>query len=437
MGEAPASRRMRNEERRPRRAVWIIAASAVLAAALLCGWIFWPEDAGVVPTAAAAYEPDYAVQYDGAELDEAYLGQIRSFAAKAGKELLNGQESIAYSPTTLYTALSMVTELADGSSLQSLLGVLEAGGTEELQRYSSGLWRYLCANPDMKAPGKVMMANSLWLNRDYTFNGKTLQNLAGRYYVSSYTGDMMSEIPDMVSSWVKKQTNGLLDCQVQPNENTIAVLLSAIYFYDEWAEAFEERSTVSGRFNAGEKWIDCNYMCRAEESCGYYQGGGVTAAAQYFKNGGKMLFILPDEGNSPAGVLSSSEFLTSLLAWENLEKETGTADWMIPRFTLKNTLNLQDGLTALGLGELFDSCGNPLPKLSSEPAFIGRAEQGAAVSIDEKGCEAASYVEIEMQTKGALPKQDVFMYLDRPFIFAILSDNDVPLFLGVVHSPKG
>ena len=108
---------------------------------------------------------------------------------------------------------------------------------------------------------------------------------------------------------------------------------------------------------------------------------------------------------------------------------------------MKKTLNLKDGLTALGLGELFDAFGNPLPLLSGNgtPAFIGKAEQGTAISIDEIGCEATSYVEIGLM-EGALdssPENLVQMHLTRPFVFAILSENDVPLFLGVINSPNG
>ena len=91
-----------------------------------------------------------------------------------------------------------------------------------------------------------------------------------------------------------------------------------------------------------------------------------------------MLFILPDEGSSPADVLGNAEVLTSLLDWEELDKNTAQVEWVIPRFTMKKTLNLEDGLTALGLGELFDAFGNPLPLLSGDgtPAYIGKAEQG-------------------------------------------------------------
>jgi serpin B len=154
-----------------------------------------------------------------------------------------------------------------------------------------------------------------------------------------------------------------------------------------------------------------------------------------------MLFILPDEDKTPTDVLENTELLSSLLNWEALEKPTAHVEWSIPRFTLKKTFDLEDGLTALGLGELFDKNGNPLSLLSGDgmPACIGKAEQGTTISIDEVGCEAASYVKIVVDyTGGGMPPEDLIkMSLNRPFVFAILSENDVPLFLGVVSNPNG
>lgn len=421
-------------------------AAAALAAGLLVGirFLLRPDSGSLPSTVLAAYEPDFTAAYDGSPLEEAYLSDIRSFSVRAGNVLLNGQDSVAYSPAALYTALSMVAELADGDSLDSLLEALEASGTEELRKNTGNLWRYLCNNPDVKAPGKVRMANSLWLNRDYDFNGESLQDLADHYYVASYTGEMQKEIPKLVSRWVKEQTNGLLDCEVKPTLNTMALLLSAVYFYDEWADTFRKPDVTDGRFqNSKGEWVSVNYMNRTEKDRAYYRADGVTASVQYFQNGGKMLFLLPDEGKSPADVLSDTALMASLLDWENSAKDTGTVKWCIPRFTLSSTLDLEEGLRALGLGGLFsgpDGDDNPLPKLSDNTAaYIGRAEQGTSVSINEKGCEASSYVLIEAQAKGAdLPSDEiVYLKLTRPFVFAVLSENDVPLFLGVVNDPNG
>ncbi len=468
-----------------RRSAWPAAALAAVILAVACAAILWPREShgtadgpgsGPLPgniqagpdtqeqdtqapedtrtpvhavPLSASFEPDYSRPYDGAALNENYLAAIRGFAASAGRELLDGDKTTAYSPTTLYTALSMVAELADGSSRAALLEALNAGSTADLRQYSGDLWRYLCADPDMKEPGKITIANSLWLNGKYRFRTETLKDLADHYYVSGHIGDMQGEIPKLVSDWVKEQTNGLLDCQIEPHEDTMAVLLSAIYFYDQWETQFDEHDVTSGSFRtakwtkgpAGAKgaYADCMYMERTEEDRAYYRGDGVTASVQYFQNGGKMLFILPDEEKRPGDVLGDPALLTKLLDWEALDKGTGTVEWVIPQFTLSDTLDLEDGLSALGLGELFDPLNNALPLLSEDSAaYISQARQGTAISINEVGCEAASYVEIRTDpASDPMLEDNVRMSLTRPFLFAILSENDVPLFLGVVNDPNG
>lgn len=446
------------------RSGWPAAIAAVVVTALLCGTALWSIQRRVTPAAeteppqvsapavqtvpggtvqavplSMTFEPDYTAQYDGTPLDGEYLSAVRGFAARAGAALLDGDDSAAYSPTALYTALSMTAELTEGEDLNALLDLLGSEGTDSLRQYSGVLWRSLCADPDLKEPGKVTVANSLWLNREVSFRTETLQELADHYYVSSHIGDMMEEIPREVSKWVKEQTNGLLDFQMEPNPDTLAALLSAIYFYDEWAEPFNPNETETHTFWTSDGGhVPANFMERTEEEREYYKGKGVTACAQYFQNGGKMLFILPDEEAVPVDVLSDPSLLAGLLDWEGLEKETGTVEWAIPRFTLSSTLDLEDGLTSLGLGGFFDPMRNSLPKLSDETeAHISQAQQGTAIAIDERGCEAASYVAILSEKASALSFELVQMNLNRPFLFAILSENDVPLFLGVVNDPGG
>lgn len=433
---------------RRRRRIWPAAMAAVLALSILVGALVYPQltaritpdsEKGFLTTAhAAGYEPDYEKPYSGEALSEGYLAAIRRFAAQAGQNLLDGGKSTAYSPTALYTALSMVAELADEPRQNALLDTLGADGMELLRQYSGDLWRYLCANPDTKAPGKITLANSLWLDSHRAYNADTLQTLADRYYVSSFTGDMQGDIPERISQWVRRHTNDLLDCQVEPDKDTLAILLSAIYFYDEWQE--KVYSVEPGSFKSyGTVWTPCNYLERTQQDGAYYTGNGVTASVQYFTNGGKMLFILPDEDSDPTAVLKDSDLLTALLGWESLEKaQAKRINWQIPRFSVRDTLDLQSGMTALGLGELFDMALCPLTKLcDDDPCYIGKAEQGTSIAIDENGCEAASYVEMDLRCGAAMrdPNEEVDMILSRPFVFAILSDNDVPLFLGVVNTP--
>ena len=60
------------------------------------------------------------------------------------------------------------------------------------------------------------------------------------------------------------------------------------------------------------------------------------------------------------------------------------------------------------------------------------------MKVDEEGCEAAAYTVVMVEAGGAMPPDDeVDFTLDRPFLFAVTGDSDLPLFTGVVNQPNG
>ena len=54
--------------------------------------------------------------------------------------------------------------------------------------------------------------------------------------------------------------------------------------------------------------------------------------------------------------------------------------------------------------------------------------------IDEEGCKAASLTVMMYDGAGA-PEDHAEFILDRPFIFEIMSDTGLPLFVGIVNNP--
>ena len=54
--------------------------------------------------------------------------------------------------------------------------------------------------------------------------------------------------------------------------------------------------------------------------------------------------------------------------------------------------------------------------------------------IDEEGCKAASLT-VMMYEGAVAPEDHAEFILDRPFIFEIMSDTGLPLFVGIVNNP--
>ena len=148
-----------------------------------------------------------------------------------------------------------------------------------------------------------------------------------------------------------------------------------------------------------------------------------------------MWFILPDEGYTTADVLADGQYMQMVLQqdWEN-EK------WMkvnlsVPKFDVNSTMDLKGGLQEMGVTDVFNEGAANFSEITGNvPIFLTAANQSVRVQIDEEGVKAAAYIEFPGATSPEPPKEIIDFILDRPFIFAITTDN-IPLFMGTVNNP--
>ena len=144
--------------------------------------------------------------------------------------------------------------------------------------------------------------------------------------------------------------------------------------------------------------------------------------------------MLPDEGVTPESLLARDGFLTELTG----EYSMADVVWSVPRFDVKSSVDLKDILKALGVTDAFDENVADFTPLTDSGAVVSSVMQAARVKIDEDGVEAAAYTEIVADTTAAEePPPVVKMNLNRPFLFVILNDANVPLFVGTVQTIEG
>ena len=188
----------------------------------------------------------------------------------------------------------------------------------------------------------------------------------------------------------------------------------------------------------------------------YYWGEHFAAARLNFQEGGSMWFILPDDGYSVDELLESGEAMDFLLRAPRrgyTDKKTGEyvdlwpdskylhINLSMPKFDVSSDLDLIEGLQKLGVTDVFHwavSNFDPLDASTDEPLYVDKAQHAARVKVDEDGCEAAAYTVMILLCGAAAPQNDeVDFVLDRPFLFAVTGDSNLPLFTGVVNQPNG
>lgn len=384
---------------------------------------------------------DYDAKYERPEVSDSYKNSVKDFSASSASVILGGNsenKNALYSPISLFYTLAMSSDGANGATRDEIMDALsmECLGKDEMNSESEKLYRLLYTDNEI---GRLRIANSVWLSDKVGFKTNFLNDASKNFYASAYNVDFSSpDTAKKIGKWISENTGGKLggDFQIDKSQyvdgEPYMELINTIYFCDEWVNKFDSALTEKDTFHSPGGDVTCDFMSHGQIS-GALIGDGYKAAGIPFKNGEYMLFILPDEGVSPQSIIGNKDTLHDALY--NIEQSRDSYDvtFKIPKFSFGSSLDLNSALQKLGINSAFEKSADFSDMINS-PLWINNVSQKTYISIDETGCEAAAYTEIgyagAAQTFGRID-----MVLDRPFIFAVMSSDDIPLFIGVVNNP--
>lgn len=418
---------------------WLGAVAAVLAVAIAVGAFLHP---GGGLTAYAIAQAEYPETAQRRELGD--TSALEAFFARSAQTFLTQEpgENRVYSPMNIYMALSMLAQLTGGDSRGQILETLGSDSVDELRRQAVGVWN--AHYRDDKTVTSIL-ASSLWLNENVAYKQDTMDILARDFYASSYRGKMGSkQFNKALQDWLNQQTGGLLEEQagnIELDRNTILALAATLYFKAPWAADFSKDRTAPQTFHTPAGDVETDFM-NQRGTADYYWGERFSAVRQIFTEGGSMWFLLPDEGVTPEELLDDKEAAAFLFTADKHEWEKQKyliVNKSIPKFDVSAQFELEDGLKALGITDVFDPARadfTPMTSGVNGPIILDQASHAARVVIDEEGCTAAAFT-VMAPAGDAAPDGEVDFVLDRPFLFCITGDSGLPLFVGVVNYPGG
>ena len=369
---------------------------------------------------------------------EGYADSLWSFYGESTRTYLTEkQENRAYSPVSLYMALSMLAECGSGETRSQILDLLNAPDIETLRTQASQVW-----NANYCDDGAItsLLANSIWLSNSLESDQDTINTLANSYYASTHSGEFGTD--DMnyaIRSWLNEQTGGRLKdavSEVEPPAETLMALYSTVYFKGRWDYEFNPSGNDTRAFHSPAGDVQAEFMNHTDRT-DYYWGDDFSAVNMPFVSGCKMWLILPDEDKSVTDVLTSGKYLGLLNAGDEYENSRYMiVNLSLPKFDVTSTFDLRDGLESLGITDAFGSSADFSALSPTQELFLSRAQQSARVTIDEEGCTAAAFTEMILCGSAAPSEdiQEIDFVLDRPFLFVITGLDGQPLFTGTVYS---
>lgn len=388
-------------------------------------------------TIAEALYPTKTSLNNKLEPENTFMSDLKKFSANSSSVVFLKNKSdgnMMYSPLSLYFSLALASGGAKGETQAEFLNALSMNGlsTDDIAAQSDVLFRSLYTDNEK---GRLKIANSLWLSKNMNFNKSFLQMAAKHYYASSYSVDFGSLLTaGKIGKWISDNTGGKLGGDIETDPSEVLSLINTVYFYDQWSDGFDKNSTKMSTFHTKTGDVQCDFMNK--KTTGYFaRGDGYTEAAYGFNNNETMLFILPDKGVTLDEITSDKQKLYDALDYKNGKGEGKRITFKIPKFSFDSKFDLEDTLQSMGVKSAFEGGVADFSNISSG-IYISKVHQDTHISIDEKGCEAAAYTEIQFEKAAIMAgKGDVDMILDRPFLFAVIHKDGLPVFVGSVNNP--
>lgn len=354
--------------------------------------------------------------------------------------MTDAKDNTTCSPVNIYMALAMLAQITGGDTRQQILDVLNADGMDALATQAKHVWEGHYKNDGLSTS---ILAASLWLEENYGFNQETTDLLAENFYASVFRGDLGTEEMNKVyRAWLDEQTGGLLTehtGSVSLSPETVLALASTIYYKVQWIDEFPEKNNTQSTFHGTSKNTKETFMNRTLPYGPYYWSDHFGAINLPLEDGSRMWLILPDEGVDPGSIWGEVRaFLSQDPGYvdSTANSKSIQVHLSVPKFDISKQLELSDACKAMGISDIFRAGADFSPILErSDGGYISQIEHAARVAIDEKGVTAAAFTDIKRDGAAPPPEEEIYFTLDRPFLFYIESEDDLPLFAGIVNQP--
>ena len=367
------------------------------------------------------------------EIEEEVVSAGNTFALALTKELLPEEpdSNLFYSPLGASMLLGIILNGADGATraeIQSALG-LDALSQEQINRGFADLAELLLG---LDPSATIDLGSSIWAEMRFPVLPDFLQRVRDGFGAEAANVSFAEPAAlERINTWASEATRGRIETIFDElPQNTVLVLLNAIYFKASWAARFDPGLTEPAPFTTPDGSTVSAQLMYLEDPdvLTASREGAVLVELPYGGGAFSMLAVLP-----PADV-SVGDFVRgltheSLTAWTE-ELAPARAHLRFPRFELEWEGRLEGPLMRLGISDAFGPA--DFTRLTAGGGvWLDLVKQKAFVRVDEEGTEAAA-VSGGVGVTSAPPE----IRFDRPFLFVIRERlSGTTLFVGVIHDP--
>ncbi|MCM1253179.1 MAG: serpin family protein [Clostridium sp.] len=359
------------------------------------------------------------------------------------ENMTDENENIMVSPMSVLMTLAMTANGAEGDTKEQMLAVLAPHQSMEDLNGNIKKWADNLVNTDAAS---VKIANSVWFddNAEMAVNEAFLRQNAAYYHADIYQTSFGESTVREINQWAADKTDGMIEHILEEiPSNTVMYLLNAVTFDAEWKNVYWPNEVREGIFtNASGEYEDVEMLCSSEHL--YMEDENAVGFIKPYKDGYSFAALLPNEEMSIkeyVDTLSGGHFL-DMLANAGMDG-IDILETRLPKFEAEYKMELSVKLQNMGMADAFDAGKADFSGIAElengdngENLFISGVHHKTYILVDELGTKAAAASDAFLATTSDdAGFTKVYVYLNRPFVYAIIEDEtNIPIFIGVVNS---
>ncbi|CAF1109973.1 unnamed protein product [Rotaria sordida] len=363
-----------------------------------------------------------------------------------------GRRNLVWSPLSLYQAMLMVGEGANGNTFKEFEHITHLKTKQAYREWSTSFLNDVKKNlqDNRQLNISLNIANRLYVDDEFDLDNE-FNKILEKYYHSQLELIDFSQKEKCVghiNKWISNQTNNIIKNILKTNDIhplTRIMLINALYFKAPWFKTFDSELTTKENFTLSTgKLIQLQTMHLTSHFSYYYDKKHKSQWINLPYKGNNryvLTLVLPDndiELRVLEKLLRNSKILLNIFSLlDNRTRSLTRIKLSLPKFRIESTLDFVQYFKQYYNVKLpFDGDKADFSLMSStreRDLFISKILHKSVIDVDESGTEAAAVTIIQMLSRSGmfLHEDPIELTFSRPFLFYLRDINiKVPLFVG-------
>ena len=382
-----------------------------------------------------------------------FTAKVTKFANNAAVKIgVNDDKNTAVSPISIFMALAMSAECANGDTRQELLDAMGVTYDElhtNIRALCYAFNQALSRDNDGNVKNLIKCVNSLWVRNELTDKMKDdgIKALNNYCYSDLLKMDFSTaNVNELLASYISNETNGLLKPHFEYDANTAILLMNVIYLREIWNEYGNDLPLTDNNYD---------FLCYNQSKVntqllkGSYNSGRAVETEKFRKfmtttnRRLKLTFFVPKDGYTLDDIYTSDVLNdpTPYVYEDEAAKKRYYTRCFFPAFEAEYNKDVADAVKEMGVDKFFiPQC--DFTNLTDHEVFCRSINHITKLEVARKGIEGAAVTIVEMADKAdGGPYEDEWenvyedFIVDRNFAYVLSKDN-VPVFTGVVKAIK-